>query len=84
MRRISDAPDFWVPEDFIYKSGSECLEAHPEQAATGVWDSGWQTKADKLAKALEKIAWKRNPMPCTIEAAQELAMNAIEEYRGEE
>ena len=30
---MSKPKGFWVPEDYVYATASECLLAHPEQAA---------------------------------------------------
>lgn len=56
MRRASEAPDFWVPEDHMFKTGGECLEAFPDQAAAGAYKSKWQTKYDSAITVLQAIA----------------------------
>ena len=55
MRRVSEAPDFWVPEDYVYKTASECLLTHPDQAAAGVLHMDWQAKYDRAIVALKEI-----------------------------
>lgn len=35
MKLISESCDFWVPDSHAYKTGEECLEAWPSQAAVG-------------------------------------------------
>lgn len=54
MRRVYEAPDYWVPENYIYLTAEECLKHH-DQAAAGVLDMKWQEKYDKAIKALKEI-----------------------------
>lgn len=48
MRKVSTAPDFWVPEDSVFLTAGDCLHAHPDQAACGVLHMEWQAKYDRL------------------------------------
>jgi len=64
MRKISDAPDYWVPESHVFKTSEECIKAFPKQPAVGLFKREWQIKYDaavghlKSTKNRIKNFWK--------------------------
>lgn len=63
MRRVSEAPDFWVPEDHMFETGEECLEAFPDQAAAAGWNGDWQRRFDAAMIMIADMVNNREPRP---------------------
>jgi len=59
MRLIGDAPDYWVPEDLLFKTDMDCIDAFPDQAAAGVFNGEWQRRYDLAVEALKWYAGLR-------------------------
>ena len=56
MRRVHEAPDYWVPESHLYQTSEYCIECHPDDPAVGVWNNKWQKKYDQAVAALKFYA----------------------------
>lgn len=49
------AKEYWVPEDFVYEWASDCLLAHPDQAAQLMRDDSLYLKQRKIINQLYGI-----------------------------